>query len=100
MTYSRSFGALWNPVLGITGDVFLGVGRLAEARAQFWRDAEVAEANGDSDGLAVAALGLGGIWVHEHRSTLEQAWVESLQRHALAGLDPEQLVGPPDRGRG
>ena len=68
-------------MLGITGDVFLGVGRLAEARAQFWRDAEVAEANGDSDGLAVAALGLGGIWVHEHRTTLEQAWVEPLQRH-------------------
>lgn len=76
----------------MTGDVFLGVGRLAEARAQYWRDAEVAESDADADGLAVAALGLGGIWVHEHRSTLEQARVQSLQRHALAGLDPESSL--------
>ena len=39
--------------------------------------------------LAVAALGLGGIWVHEHRSSLEQASVLALQRTARDRLDPD-----------
>src|SRR5215204_338959 len=64
-------------------------GRLADARARCWAAAEEAEACGDVAGVARAALGLGGIWVHEHRSTLEQARVESLQRGALARLDPD-----------
>ena len=72
-----------------TGTVLLETGRLAEARQQFWQDAEDAEERGDADGLAIAALGLGGLWVHEHRSTLDQARVTDLQRRALAGLDPE-----------
>ena len=50
--------------------------------------ADDAEAAGDAVGMAVAALGLGGIWVHEHRAALDQARVESLQRRALARLDP------------
>ncbi len=55
---------------------------------RFWRMADTAEAAGDAEGMAIAALGLGGIWVHEHRASLDKARVESLQRSALARLDP------------
>ncbi len=85
---SRPARRAHEPVREPSGDVLLGAGRLADSRARCWRDAEDAEARGDVEGMAVAALGLGGIWVHEHRSTLEQARVESLQRRALAALDP------------
>jgi hypothetical protein len=63
-------------------------GRLAEARIAFWEEAEDADRNEDSVTLAEAAIGLGGVWVHEHRSTLERARVESLQRRALDAVDP------------
>jgi hypothetical protein len=66
-------------------------GRLGEARHHFWLDAR-AGAAGDAEGLATAALGLGGIWVHEHRSTLERARVDVLQRKALDGLDPSSSL--------
>lgn len=71
-----------------TGQVLLEAGRLREAREQFWQDVEDAERRQDVEALAVAALGLGGIWVHEHRSTLERARVTDVQRRALAQLDP------------
>ena len=53
------------------GSVALTEGRLAEARALFWDEADRARSRGDGYGLAEAALGLGGLWVHENRSTLE-----------------------------
>ena len=56
-----------------TGWETLESGRLGEARGQFWRELEGAEAAGDPGAFASAALGLGGVWVHEHRETLESA---------------------------
>ncbi len=70
-----------------TGWEMLERGKLALARAAFWRQAEAADAHSDVERLASAALGLGGIWVHEHRSTLEQARVAALQRRALGSLE-------------
>ena len=67
------------------GRELLEAGRLAEAREQLWHEAQVAETEGDAVSFAAAALGLGGIWVHEHRSTLELARVVELQRRALGG---------------
>jgi hypothetical protein len=72
----------------MTGRELLERGRLREARDQFWRDAAEAERQDDGDALAEAALGLGGIWVHEHRSALDRARVSRVQRRALAQLDP------------
>ena len=69
------------------GRELLEAGRLADAREQFWSEAEAAEACGDAETFAIAALGLGGVWVHEYRSTLELARVTDLQRRALAGLE-------------
>jgi hypothetical protein len=53
-------------VADVTGHELLESGRLAEACEQFWRAAEGADAAGDAVGLAVAALGLGGLWLNEH----------------------------------
>ena len=38
--------------------------------------------------MARAALGLGGLWVHEHRTSAAAAVVESRLRHALTVVDP------------
>ena len=42
--------------------------------------------------MAAGALGLGGLWVHEHRPSTEAAHVEARQRGALAGLDPRSVL--------
>lgn len=73
----------------ISGAGLLEAGRLAAARVQFWAEAAAAEVAEDGAALARAALGLGGLWVNEHRSTLERARVLALQQRALhqPGLD-------------
>ena len=55
-----------------------------------WLDAAYREAerNRDAQAMARAALGLGGLWVHEHRTAGDAAMVRTRQRDALA------LVGP------
>ncbi|HEY7483642.1 MAG TPA: AAA family ATPase [Streptosporangiaceae bacterium] len=61
-------------------------GRLTEARALFDRAARSAVVEQNTVELARAALGLGGVWVGEHRSRAEWERVIGLQRRALAGL--------------
>ena len=58
-------------------------GRLAEARRSFLEAATVAEENGDKQSLVLAALGAGGLWVHEHRDVVERARVQALWERAL-----------------
>ena len=74
------------------GRELLEAGRLAEAREQLWHEAQAADAEGDAESFAAAALGLGGVWVHEHRSTLELARVVELQHRALAGSIPASAL--------
>ncbi|MGH4017856.1 MAG: AAA family ATPase, partial [Pseudonocardiaceae bacterium] len=50
-------------------DAVLTCGRLTEARAAFEEATGAAERAGDPVLLARAVLGLGGVWVHEHRNT-------------------------------
>jgi tetratricopeptide (TPR) repeat protein len=61
----------------------LSAGNLRMARAWFRRAAD--HATGATE-LAEAALGLGGIWVHEHRTAAERASFWSLVDRALAAL--------------
>lgn len=58
--------------------------------ARRWFDAAYlqAQACGDPPALARAALGLGGIWVREHRTAAESEMVRARQRHALSLIDP------------
>ena len=69
-------------------EAVLACGRLAEARPLFARAARLGEAEGDPWILARAALGLGGVWVREHRLLAEAEQVLVLQRRALEALPP------------
>ena len=87
--------ALPGPVALLTvawAEAVLACGRLAEARPLLHRAAHVAEAEDDTIALARAALGLGGVWVREHRLLAEAERVTALQRHALAVLPPDASV--------
>jgi tetratricopeptide (TPR) repeat protein len=65
-------------------------GRLAEARKLFDRAARAAVAEQNTVELARAALGLGGVWVGEHRARAEWERVIGLQRRALAELPADE----------
>ena len=67
-------------------------GRLAEARARFDRAASAADRDADPGTFAEAVLGLGGVWVNEHRSAVDRARVLGLQRAALARLPAGESV--------
>ncbi|MFI6905089.1 hypothetical protein ACIBKY_27775 [Nonomuraea sp. NPDC050394] len=63
-------------------------GDLNTARHHFDAAYQQAERDGDTVALARAALGLGGIWVHEHRTAAEAQTIRVRQRHALTLIDP------------
>ncbi|MEV4009689.1 hypothetical protein AB0J35_04255 [Nonomuraea angiospora] len=63
-------------------------GDLQTARRWFDSAYRLAELCGDPSSMARAALGLGGIWVHEHRTCAESERVRARQRHALSLIDP------------
>ena len=71
---------------------WLARGRLREAREQFWLEHGAANDANDVIGSAEAALGLGGLWVHEHRSTFERARVLAAQQTALAEIDESSAL--------
>lgn len=58
-------------------------GNLVTSRVGFARAFEEAVEDDDPSAMARAALGLGGVWVHEHRSAAEGAAVEARQLQAL-----------------
>jgi len=78
------------PLLVEWAEAVLQCGRLAEARELFQRAAEVATAEADAIALAGAALGLGGIWINEHRTRVDRERVTGLQQRALAALPADQ----------
>ena len=67
-------------------DALLVCGRLADARRAYARADELATRAGDPVAHARAALGLGGVWLNEHRSAADRARVLGRQRTALAAL--------------
>jgi hypothetical protein len=64
----------------------LVTGSLTDSRQLFGAAYRAAELADQPEELALAALGLGGIWVHEHRSAAECAAVRMRQADALARL--------------
>ncbi len=73
-------------------DAVLACGWLAESRPLFQHAARVAEKEGNPVALARAALGLGGVWVSEHRLASDAERVLALQRRALEALPVEETV--------
>lgn len=63
-------------------------GDLRAGRRYFEAAHRSAEIIGDSEAMARAALGLGGLWVHEHRTSAAAAAVESRLRQALTVVEP------------
>jgi soluble cytochrome b562 len=62
-------------------------GRLEAARSAYAAVALAAREAGDANVFAAAALGLGGVWVYEHRMSIARAHTIELQREALAAVD-------------
>ncbi len=64
-------------------------GDLRAGRRWFEKAYRAAEATGDAEKTAAAALGFGGLWVREHRTVASSALLQSRLRHALTLLDPK-----------
>jgi len=68
-------------------------GDLRAGRERFEAAFHAARWKGDAEAMALAALGLGGLWVHERRTVADAALVEARQSAALARLDPLSPLG-------
>jgi hypothetical protein len=64
-------------------------GTLGDARAAYERSVEAAAGAGDPVAAARAALGLGGVWLDEHRGETERRRVLGLQQAAAVALPVE-----------
>lgn len=74
-------------------------GDLQASRAGFERAYLLAEDAGDIRAMAVAVLGLGGLWLHEHRTVTGAVLLESRLRHTLSLLDPQSSLALRIRAR-
>ncbi|KDN22389.1 AfsR/SARP family transcriptional regulator [Amycolatopsis rifamycinica] len=68
-------------------------GDLRTGREHFETAYVRAEQAGDAPALARAALGLGGVWVHEHRTAVAAASLLTRLRYALERADPGSTLG-------
>ncbi len=87
--------ALASPGAGLAverAEAVLACGRLAAARPLFQHAARQAERERDPVRLARAALGLGGVWVSEHRQAEDAERMLALQRRALDALPQDEVV--------
>jgi hypothetical protein len=67
-------------------------GDLRTSRQHFDRAYQLAERAGDAQAMALAALGLAGLWVSERRTVTGAALLESRLEHVLSLLDPHSLL--------
>ncbi len=74
-------------------------GNLVASREWFDRAFEAAEREHDGPGQALAAVGYGGLWVHEHRSVATRALTESRLRRALTLVDDDSPLAARLRAR-
>lgn len=63
-------------------------GDLQASREWFEAAYRVAERARDAQAMAVAVLGLGGLWVHEHRTAAASELLQTRLRHVLGLVDP------------
>ena len=84
-------------------------GDLEASRNSFERAYRLAEQAGDAESMALAALGLAGLWVAERRTVTSTVLLEARLQHVLTLLDPRsalalrvrtRLAGEADYARG
>ena len=75
------------------------VGDLHAARACFEQAFRMAQRDDDHERMAEAALGLGGLWVREHRGAGIVSGTLSMQHQALAAVGPESVLAVRLRAR-
>ena len=84
-------------------------GDLQASRDSFERAYRLAEKAGDAESMALAALGLAGLWVAERRTVTSTVLLEARLQHVLTLLDPRsalalrvrtRLAGEADYARG
>jgi len=61
----------------------------------YWFEAAYAEGERTADAfvMAKAALGLSGLWVHDHRPQLAASLLGARLQHALSVVDPQSTLG-------
>ncbi len=69
------------------------------SRQSFERAYQLAERVGDAEAIAIAALGLAGLWVSERRTMTGAAMLEARLQHALAMLDDSSVLALRVRAR-
>jgi hypothetical protein len=67
-------------------------GDLHTSRKAYATAYDVAERAGEFETMARAAIGLGGLWVHEQRAVTTASWVRARQRRALLNLEPDSVL--------
>ena len=88
-----------NALIGHGNDALHKIGDLRAARCWFEQAYLAAERASDVDGMATAALGIGGLWVHEHRDAAAWAQAISWQRRSLAAADASSELAARLRAR-
>jgi len=68
-------------------------GDLREARRWFEVAYQEADRAGDATAMARAVLGLGGVWVHEHRTAAAAGLIQARLEHAMSLVDPMSALG-------
>src|ERR1700724_474222 len=67
-------------------------GDLQASRDSFERAYRLAERAGDVESMALAALGLAGLWVAERRTVTSTVLLEARLQHVLTLLDPRSAL--------
>src|SRR5215472_12281089 len=67
-------------------------GDLQASRDSFERAYRLAERAGDAESMALAALGLAGLWVAERRTVTSTVLLEARLQHVLTLLDPRSVL--------
>jgi tetratricopeptide (TPR) repeat protein len=75
-------------LLGLGEQALFTEGNLIRSRGRFDLAYHLAEKLGDHESMALAALGVCGLRVHEHRGISASALTQRRLRHALSALDP------------
>ena len=95
---ARRLELVTDPADGLDAALVAGIrareveGDLRASRQGFERAYQLAERAGDAQAMALAALGLAGLWVSERRTVTGAVLLESRLEHVLSLLDPHSSL--------